>query len=207
MMNNVRKSLVTMLLASLAISIAASSASANALSIDDTDFLWFTDPLTVTMAGDNTSCDVTVRMSLHRAVVLKTPGSLIGNITRVSATNCDVGSSVTVLAETSSSHATFDGWSGTLPNIATISIAAIRWAIRIDPSDLPACLLVTSSEEPLLFIANSNSGQITSVTADSTSEIDLEDEGFLCSIAGDAEFSGTGAAEDGDGAGATIRLI
>jgi hypothetical protein len=182
--------------AALLIAFAVNTAAANRLSIDDQDFDIIWSPLSFAAGGTVTRCNVTLLGSFHSAVISKTAGLLIGHITHGSVEGCNPGASATILSETLPWHVRYASFGGSLPSISSVTLHLVGARFRVDPDGLPACLAGTTAGQPGVGIAEISGGTVTGLRADENAEIDLEDESFICSIGGSAQFSGNGAVED-----------
>jgi hypothetical protein len=188
---------------------AVSTAAARELSINETDFEVRWNDLDFIAGNDTTECDVTLLGEFHENIIEKIVGSLIGNIFHASVGPCVGGAGATVLTADLPWHVRYRGISGTLPGITGIGLGLIGAAFRVDPIDLPACLARTDATEPGVgqALRNTTTGQVTVLNADESASIDLEDEEFLCAIAGDAEFNGDGVVTDLDGDLLFVTLV
>jgi len=116
--------------ATLLMALAIGTASARNLSISNQSFRGTFNNLEFTVEGiSTTTCRVTLEGSLHTRTIDKTPGTLIGNITRVITGQCNPNQ-VTILTETLPWNVRYSGFSGRLPNI-TLLIIHSRAAFRV----------------------------------------------------------------------------
>ncbi|HKG03286.1 MAG TPA: hypothetical protein VKB03_08890 [Conexibacter sp.] len=136
------KVILTALAASLLLSAAISTASARNLSLTNQNFRITWTSLEFSN-GAVTRCQVTLEGSFHYRTILKNPRSLIGLITRAivqrpciegtgSAFNGVERYNGTTPANTLPWHVTYEGFTGTLPAIATVLLllAGTRFGIE-----------------------------------------------------------------------------
>lgn len=99
-------------------------------------------------------CPLTLEGSFHSNTFTKTLGSLIGYITRAALEEerCS-GGRARYLRETLPWHIQYAGFSGFLPNIASITTHVIGLGILITRSGV-SCLYTTSMEKPGVLIWN-----------------------------------------------------
>jgi|SRR6476659_7336921 len=110
--------------ATLLMALAVGSASARNFSISNQSFRATFNNLEFVLEGlSTTTCHVTLEGSLHERTIPKTPGTLIGYITRVATGNCNPNQ-VTILTERLPWHVSYEGFSGRLPDITLILIRA-----------------------------------------------------------------------------------
>lgn len=131
---------------------AASSASANRLSISNKNIraswpgLNFSDPDGIV----ETTCAVTIEGSFHASTITKTTGALIGYITRVPQIPSCTGGGATFLQESLPWHIRYDSFTGALPNIIGVRIQLLLVAVRVDVGFL--CLFRSSATTPLVQV-------------------------------------------------------
>jgi hypothetical protein len=97
------------------------------------------------------TCEVVVEGSFHRRTTAKRVGSLVGYITRETLNSCAAGAA-TILQETLPWHIRYLGFSGTLPNITTITANIVRAAFQI--RQLFNCLATSTEADPLVVTFN-----------------------------------------------------
>lgn len=182
--------------ASLLLAFAVGTASANELAVSEENFTIEWSPLNFIAGGTTTSCDVTLDGTFHELEIAKVEEALIGNITGASVANCLNGGAATVLTGDLPWHVVYYEFEGALPNIESVTLGLIGAAFRVDPAGItPACLAATEAGEPGVGIAAlDEEGIASTLAADALASIDL-DGGFICDIAGDSQFSGTGAVD------------
>jgi hypothetical protein len=108
-------------------------------------------------AGFNIRCGVTLEGSFHSRTIAKVVGSLIGLITRAAVRHpCTNGEAwafngserlgATTLATSLPWHITYEGFTGTLPNIATLRILLSNARFRVqDPIFRLLCVYTTGA--------------------------------------------------------------
>jgi len=131
-------------------SLIASSASARVFSADSQSItasfseVIFREPA----FGATANCRVTLEGSLHSATVDKTPGTLIGSITRGIVGQCVGTTGGTILQETLPWNVRYSGFEGPLPEIRSLIIHVIGAAFRARLSNGITCLARTELNEP-----------------------------------------------------------
>jgi len=199
------KLLLVGLASAMLLALAVSSASASRLSVNEQSWRVVWTPLSFSAGGNVVRCNVTLEGSFHYRTIVKSVGSLIGFITRAIANTC-TGGSATVLTNTLPWHVQYGGFTGTLPNIATVRLSLIGASFNVRPSGLVACLARSTTENPARGIATVSGGTITKLTAEEGATIPLN--GFLCEFAGEGTFSGESSSVTKLGGGSlTVRLI
>lgn len=200
-----RTKLLASLGAALLLALAVSSASANSLRTSSQTFDVTWTPLTFSAGGANINCNVTLRGSFSAATIAKTAGRK-GAITGAALSNCS-GGTATVLTETLPWSVNYVSFSGTLPRISGVRVALIGAAFSVDPSGiLPNCLVGTTVGDEAFGTITISGGTATGLRADETTGIDLGGS-FICEIAGEGFFAGTGAVTNGSGSAITVTLI
>jgi hypothetical protein len=129
--------------ATLALSVAVSTASANRLSMTSRAIrsVWRVVEFTAS-PGITVRCPLTVEGSFHSATFHKIRRALIGYMTRAgfgASASC-TGGGMTVLTETLPWHVTYEKFEGTLPNITHVGVEVIGAGVRIEERSLGACL-------------------------------------------------------------------
>jgi hypothetical protein len=181
--------------ATMLLSFAVSSASANRLSVSNRFFRVVWSSLELSAAGTVTRCPVTLEGSFHSATIRKVEEALVGFITRAIVNGaqppCTAGTA-TVLGESLPWHLRYGGFEGPLPNIERVTLRLIGASFRVDPEGiLPACLARTTQATPARgFVEREAGGAITGLSADPSALIPLSG-GFGCGIA-EGSFSGRG---------------
>jgi len=115
--------------ATLLMAFAINTAAARTFSVDNQTFRGTFNNLRFEASGLNDTCRVTLEGSLHARTIEKTPGSLVGYITRVITGQCSLAT--TVLTSTLPWHISYEGFSGRLPEITLIILRAANTKFRI----------------------------------------------------------------------------
>jgi hypothetical protein len=205
-MRNRSKLLLAGLTAALMLATAVSTASAGRLEISEREFRAIWSSLTFDPdVGGSVICPVTLGGSFHSRTIRKTINALIGAITSAAVGACGAGTSATVLTATLPWHLTYNGFEGRLPTITGIRLLLIGAAFQVQ-SDA-TCLARTDVAEPAGGTVAISGGQATTIRADENFQIDLDTPGFICDLAGDASFSGTGNVRTPSNGLLFIRLI
>jgi hypothetical protein len=196
---------LTGLAASMFLALAVSSTSARNLRVTERSLRVVWMPIEFLAAGKTARCNLTLEGSFHYRTIVKREGALSGFITRAILNTCS-GGSATVLTNTLPWHLTYNGFTGTLPNITGVSISIIGVSFLARPEGSIACLARSTAENPVRAIANIGAGgSVTGLRADETASIPLE--GFFCAFGGEASFRGTGTVSALGGGSARITLI
>ena len=194
------------LMATLLLSAAVATASANRLSTSSQNFRAVWTPLT--FAPGPVECNVTLEGSYHSATITKTVGALIGYVTRASVDNRScTGGHATVLTETLPWHIRYRGYTGTLPNISGVVTGMVGSAFRVEINFFGAsCLVRTTAEHPAVGIINvGTGGVVTGLRADEGTHIPMTNG---CELFGEASFTGTArVTTPGTSTSITVRLI
>jgi hypothetical protein len=139
--------LLAALAATLLLSTATGSSSARSLSVSSSNFriTWASLEFSEEFGGSFMRCPVTLEGSYHARTIAKAIGTLVGYITRgtVASTAC-TGGHMTILSETLPWHVTYEGFTGTLPNITRIKQLVRGFAFRME-TFIGTCLI---SPEP-----------------------------------------------------------
>jgi hypothetical protein len=184
------------LTASLLMSLAVSSASANRISITNPRYRTAWSSLRFLDGGgvSRLTCQVTIEGSFHSATIRKIRGALAGFMTtaRVHDPSC-TGGGATILNESLPWHITFDSFTGTLPSLSGIVFLAHDLAFRIDPGRLGlACLYsadATHRARGTVNVTQPGGGANTS-TADTTIRLLRQSGSGLCPTEGGFEGIG-----------------
>jgi hypothetical protein len=146
------------LTATIAMAFAVNAASANRLSVSNRNFrvVWtsleFKEP-----AGffGTVKCPVTLEGSFHYWTIAKREGALLGHVSRASVISAScTGGHATVLTESLPWHVTYQGFTGTLPDINEIALLLTGAKFKIESALAGNCLATTSVEHPALGKAN-----------------------------------------------------
>jgi len=121
-------------IATALMALGAATATARNLSLSDQNIrITFTD-LEFRAGEVRQDCHVTLEGSFHRATFAKSPEALVGYLTRALPGQCSLG--LTILAETLPWHVRYQGFGGTLPEIASITAKIFGASFRVS-----TCLL------------------------------------------------------------------
>ena len=197
------------LAATLLMSLAVSSASANRLSISNTRarIVWTEYVLTSGEGGERlVTCPLTLEGSFHSATIAKVIGALIGHINRASFAEASCrGGRMTISQASLPWHITYEGFAGTLPRITeiTLLLRGMNYTLEI----FGVVCGYGRPEENLRAIANVEaSGGITSLVPDTTIALAKLSGGILCP--GTSGFSGRASVTlQGNTTRITVRLI
>ncbi len=200
--NRVQRLLLAAVLTASLTALASSSASAIQLSLSEPTFRAVWTPARFTFSGITVSCNVTLEGSFHRTTVAKVERSLIGHVTRATVASCSAGT-MSVLTETLPWHVQYGSFTGTLPNISSVSLRLVGMAASWTFIGL-TCLGRTEAATPAGLIADrSEAGTLTSFRWDESLPIPLTGSGGCSSIRG--RLGGTSSAPTGSG-GRSITL-
>jgi hypothetical protein len=97
----------------------------------------------------NTNCQVTLEGSFHTRTMPKVLGTLMGYITSAILGPCAEGS-YTILRETLPWHVRYSGFEPRLPEIRSLIVHIINWAVRIGEPFGIACLARSEPLHPLI---------------------------------------------------------
>jgi len=124
-----------------------SSASARNLSTSNQLIRMAWSTVTLTAAGGNCRCQLTLEGSMHARTTSKSIGSLIGYITSAILGPCPAGTG-TILRETLPWHVTYSGFQGTLPEINSFITHAVGVSFRIRDTGGTICLARSTAAKP-----------------------------------------------------------
>jgi hypothetical protein len=131
-------------------SLVAPSASARVFSSDSQSIrALFSEVIIKEPLGASASCRLTLEGSLHSSTIDKTPGTLIGSITRTTLGQCATGTE-TILTETLPWNVRYSGFQGRLPEITSVIVHIVGAAIRLRLSNGIICLLRSELSEPAI---------------------------------------------------------
>jgi len=153
------------------------------------------------------TCPVTLEGSFHSATIHKVIGALVGYVSRATivSSSC-TGGTVTIQQEALPWHARYQGFSGSLPEIRGITVATVgaKWRFTVEGT---TCGATSTAANPGLGILNLISGRVTTLTAETNSNIPFEGV-FPCESIGRAIFTGAGSVSAlGATTSITVRLI
>ncbi len=137
-------------------------------------------------------CLLTLEGSFHERTITKIRGLLAGYVTRAAVGNsvC-TGGQMTILSELLPWHIRYESFSGTLPNIAGLTISLIRMGFIITFGG-NNCRVVSTVASPFRLIASIGGGAIAGLRIDESTFIPFSNGpgGTLCTLASGA-FRGT----------------
>lgn len=170
-------------------------ASARNWRLSETRFEEKFERLTFEAAGNNISCPTTLLGSYIEQTLAKNAG-LEANVRHdeppTSGSPPCTGGSMTILTETLPWRVNYVSFTGTLPRINSVRYSIIGMAYRFRTSGGLTCLVGTTSLRPAFAEAVlGTGGRAEGVRYDETVGIPLGGA-FLCELAGEGHFSGTG---------------
>jgi hypothetical protein len=206
------KILLAALSAATMLALAVGTASANRLSLSESEFdlRWTALRFSDNVFGGFVSCPLTLLGRFHSRTITKTRGLLIGYIDHArvgarggSAENC-TGGALTILTATLPWHVRYRSFTGTLPRITTVSLDLIGVALRIDNSG-SVCLTRSDAAEPTTgTITLNESGTATGLNP--SGSIVADDPG--CALFGiTLSYVGSAVVENRRGGTLAVRLI
>lgn len=201
------KLLLAGLAATLLLSFAVASASANNLSTTDHRFrlTWASLRLAGTAPIPEVRCPVTLEGSFHSATIRKVTDAQTGHVSRTAIGTC-TGGTVTIKQEFLPWRARYKSFTGTLPNITGVTMTMIgaRWEFTVEGV---TCSATSTAATPGTGIMVVNSGRIIGMRAEETGVIPFEGGG-ICTSFGRAIFEGTATVMVlGATTSITLRLI
>src|ERR1044072_7798778 len=128
------KLIISALITILLMSLAVSSASASRLSVSNRNLRAVWSLLTLSTAGTQITCPLTLEGSFHSATLAKRTGALIGHISRASVRGELAGCLNTATATISALpwHVAYGGFQGTLPRPTGLNLSLIGARLTID---------------------------------------------------------------------------
>jgi hypothetical protein len=169
------------LAATLMMLVATAATSANRLSVSNRNIrtVWtaleFREP-----AGffGTVKCPVTLEGSFHYWTIAKREKALIGHISRASLNGAScTGGHATVLTESLPWHGTYQGFTGTLPDINEFKLLLTGVKFKIESALAGNCLATATVEHPVLGKANVSKAftppLVTTFTLESAQQIPL----------------------------------
>jgi hypothetical protein len=190
--------------------LAAASASARNLSVNEQRFSIRWTSLELIAGVGTVRCPVTMSGSFHSRTFTKSAGLLVKAMIGTTINNAAcTGGRYTVLAPPPSSAwaVRYASFAGTLPSPQSARFHLVGLSAQFEIGG-QTCLLRTDVTEPFVYdVVIGASGEARTVDVDQNSEIDLEDEDFLCAIAGDLGYNGNGAVDGSVVEPIVVRLI
>jgi hypothetical protein len=196
------------LAATLLMSLAVSTASANRLSISNKNFrvVWTALQFTNEAGEPLLTCPVTLEGSFHSATIRKVEGALIGHVSRASVTSTSCrGGSATVNQASLPWHLTYVGFIGRLPRIEflILLLKGVNFTVEVLGQK---CGYGRPEDNAKGSATVEPGGAITTLEADTTIRLTKLSGGFLCPATGG--FAGQGTVTLlGNTTKITIRLI
>jgi hypothetical protein len=141
------KPILTALIAALLLASAVGTASAGRLSISNQQFRVNWSRLEFISEGQDARCQVTLEGSFHSRTINKTPGALIGAITKINVkTESCEGSADARPARAPPWHVTYEAFTGTLPNPTRIRLLMQRFQFDIIGAFGVTCRMGTATD-------------------------------------------------------------
>lgn len=152
-------------------------------------------------------CPVVLEGSFHSSIIRKVQRVLIGYISRaVVTTAACVGGSVVTLQETLPWHVRYDGFTGTLPALATVSYQIIGATFLITAGGSTCGVLTETANPAKIILPVMESLKIIGLEADPRAQIPLNG-GIFCNFVS-GRWSGSGSfVRLGTGEQLSIKLI
>ena len=147
------KTLIAIVGATVFLCALASAATARNLSINNQNLRASWREARFSGAFGNTVCPLTIEGSFHTRTLAKVLGTLTGFVTRAIVGACSTGSA-TLLTETLPWHSRYQGFTGTLPRISTLTAHVIDVAMRVREPGGIFCLSRSTATEPVIITAN-----------------------------------------------------
>jgi hypothetical protein len=177
------------LAAAVGLAAAVQSASASTFTIMEPPFRATWRSLRFSISEISMNCAVTLEGSFASSTIGKVAGRRIGSVTRAQLTGCS-GGTATVLTEALPWAVQYSSFTGTLPEITSVTTRIVGAAFRFFPTGSVQCLLRSEESRPLVTIfERSEWGTVTGLRASETSSIPLRG-GFPCEVVG-GTVSGT----------------
>jgi len=196
------------LAARLLMSLAVNSASANRLSISNRNIRIVWTELIFTGAGGEAllTCPITLEGSFRSATIAKVIGALIGHINRATVAEASCrGGRMTISQASLPWHITFEGFTGTLPRISSVTLLlrGMNYSLEV----FGVVCGYGRPEKNAKSIANVESnGGIASLDIDTSIALAKLSGGILCP--GTQGFSGHASVTlQGTTSKITVRLI
>jgi hypothetical protein len=186
------------LAATVVLSLAVGSASARRIQTSEQGFLARWTNIVMGGSGFRISCPLTLEGSFHSRTLSKVCGQLIGYVSKAQIPTgleppCS-GGTATILTETLPWHIRYASFAGRLPNITRIRVQLVNTRIQVHPRETATCLTGSTPSHPDVGDINIGaSGEGRTLVALPEFSIPLSGEGeFLCNLAGEAIFEGSG---------------
>jgi hypothetical protein len=207
LMRNRSKLLLTGLAAAIVMAFAVGSASANRIETSSQSFRAVWSRLTFNDAANvRVECPVTLSGSFHSKTISKVSGSLIGYINSAAVGAC-TGGEARADTETLPWHIQYNSFTGTLPNIESITLTLVGSKFEITAGGIH-CVAGNTQTSPAFgkVLVEPATGRVTGLRALEEHTIPLGG-GFSCSFASPGRFEGTASVSEARGAAITVRLV
>lgn len=206
---HVFKSVCAQLLVSLAALVAILAAMTPAASAarwrtDGGGFVGVWTAVSISGGSSTITCELLLSGEFHATTFTKTQRALVALITAATIGSCQGDGRATILRETLPWAELYDSFQGRLPNITAFRTDITGMGVQV--SDGIPCLLDVDDPEPLQYARAISGGAVTGVSFDQTATIGLSG-GFLCELAGDASFSGSGTMRRAGGGSMSFILV
>jgi hypothetical protein len=157
--------LLTIVGASLLLGSAVNAASAGNLSTSNQQLRATFARIEMGGSGFIAICALTLEGSFHERTTAKVAERLVGYVTRAGFGGCSTGSA-TVLTETLPWHVRYQGFTGALPNISSVTAKIIGAGVSVRENTFGiACLLRSTATEPTRATFNREAlGALSTVT-------------------------------------------
>jgi hypothetical protein len=179
------------LAATALLAVCVAAASANRLSTSSTTFRVVWTSLEAGSGAASVRCPVTIEGSMHATTMAKVAGALVGYVTSgaIGSSSCS-GGTATIDREALPWHIRYRGFTGTLPNIASVSYGLVGAQVTANVSGM-LCTTRTTEANPGIATSSISAGVATGVRLDEHAGIPLR--GDLCELSGTYSVAGTGA--------------
>jgi len=141
------------------LSLAISTASANRLSMNTSQWVATWREMTIEGSFGRINCPLTLEGELHSRTFAKTRSSLIGYVNEARSGTCS-GFTGTVLRERLPWHVQYDSFTGTLPTIASVSLRIIGFEFKIRETFGVECLFRSTEARPLSAALTREAGSV-----------------------------------------------
>lgn len=132
-----------------------------------------------------TECNVTMRVELYSAVIVKRVGTRVGQISEMTREGCDAGTDVEPWNITLPWVLEYEGYSGTLPRPTGLFATAPRIRLTVyNEAVEQRCEYYSTVEDPWRFILHFSSQIVNSVDSEEIPTLTLDFNvfwGWLCS--------------------------
>jgi len=159
-MHTLAKLGLTALSAALLLAAAVSVCSARSLSLSHQTIRVTWSRLDFVTANLTTRCQVTLEGSFHSRTVAKVERLLIGSVTSFLMRACTSGAGIQKIAPW---HITYEGFTGTLPNISAIRILLSRFRFLLVQFGV-VCELGNETDNITFSAARGAGGEVTTLT-------------------------------------------